>query len=232
MAWCPVGCSRPRLSPGSRTCCVSVRTASSSRPREGLRRLRRGRRMRAAATGHRRPRGFPQDDRKKIFAWSNEMMAYDDPEYDVDPANAAAEILGYAAEMGEDRKANPREDIVSRLVSAADDEVLSSEEFAFFVLILAVAGNETTRNADQPRHAGLLRQPRAVGALQDRAARHHRRRGRSLRHAGPDVPADRHRGRRDRRAGHREGPTGGPAVRLGELRRGRIRRPAPFDILP
>ena len=91
--------------------------------------------------------GFPQEDRKKIFAWSNEMMAYDDPEYDVDPANAAAEILGYAAKMGEDRLANPREDIVSRLVSAADDEVLSSEEFAFFVLILAVAGNETTRNA-------------------------------------------------------------------------------------
>ncbi len=91
--------------------------------------------------------GFPQEDRKKIFEWSNEMMAYDDPDYDVDPATAAAEILGYAAEMGEDRKANPRDDIVTRLVAAADDEVVSSEEFAFFVLILAVAGNETTRNA-------------------------------------------------------------------------------------
>lgn len=91
--------------------------------------------------------GFPQEDRKKIFGWSNEMMAYDDPDYDVDPATAAAEILGYAAEMGEDRTAHPRDDIVTRLVAAADDEVLSSEEFAFFVLILAVAGNETTRNA-------------------------------------------------------------------------------------
>lgn len=91
--------------------------------------------------------GFPQEDRKKIFAWSNEMMAYDDPEFDIDPSVAAAEILGYAAVMGEDRKANPRNDIVSRLVSAADDEVLSSEEFAYFILILAVAGNETTRNA-------------------------------------------------------------------------------------
>ncbi len=91
--------------------------------------------------------GFPQDERKQIFEWSNEMMAYDDPDYEVDPAVAAAEILGYAVAMGEDRKANPRDDIVSRLVSAADDEVLSSEEFAFFILILAVAGNETTRNA-------------------------------------------------------------------------------------
>ncbi len=91
--------------------------------------------------------GFPQDDRKQIFEWSNEMMAYDDPDYDVDPASAAAEILGYAAEMGEDRKVHPRDDIVTRLVAAADDEVVSSEEFAFFVLLLAVAGNETTRNA-------------------------------------------------------------------------------------
>lgn len=91
--------------------------------------------------------GFPQDDRKKIFDWTNQMMAYDDPDFDVDPKVAATEILGYAVDMGEDRKRRPRADIVSRLVAASDDDVLSSEEFAFFVLILAVAGNETTRNA-------------------------------------------------------------------------------------
>lgn len=91
--------------------------------------------------------GFPQADRRQIFEWSNQMMAYDDPDYDVDPAVAAAEILGYAAELGDERKQHPRSDVVSRLVAATDDDVLSSEEFAFFVLILAVAGNETTRNA-------------------------------------------------------------------------------------
>ncbi len=91
--------------------------------------------------------GFPQEDRKKIFEWSNQMMAYADPDYDVDPAVAAAEILGYAMEMGEERKRCPMDDIVTKLVAATDDEVLSSEEFGYFVLILAVAGNETTRNA-------------------------------------------------------------------------------------
>lgn len=91
--------------------------------------------------------GFPQDDRRRIFAWSNEMMAYDDPDFDIDPAVAAAEILGYATVMGDDRRAHPRNDIVSRLVAAEGEEVLNSEEFAFFILILAVAGNETTRNA-------------------------------------------------------------------------------------
>ena len=103
--------------------------------------------------------GFPQEDRKKIFDWSNQMMAYDDPDYDVDPAVAAAEILGYATVMGEDRKANPRGDIVSRLVAAADDEVLSTEEFGFFILILAVAGNETTRNAISHGMQGFFDNP-------------------------------------------------------------------------
>ena len=91
--------------------------------------------------------GFPQEDRKRIFDWSNEMMAYDDPDFDVDPADAAAQILAYAADLGERRATAPRDDIVSRLVAAADGDVLDSEEFAFFVLLLAVAGNETTRNA-------------------------------------------------------------------------------------
>jgi cholest-4-en-3-one 26-monooxygenase len=92
--------------------------------------------------------GFPQEDRRKIFEWSNQMIAYDDPEYDVDPAVSAAEILGYSMDLGEQRRACPADDIATRLVTAdLDGEHLTSEEFAYFVLILSVAGNETTRNA-------------------------------------------------------------------------------------
>ena len=50
--------------------------------------------------------------------------------------------------MAEDRKACPRDDIVTRLVSAeVDGDHLSADEFGFFMVLLAVAGNETTRNA-------------------------------------------------------------------------------------
>jgi cholest-4-en-3-one 26-monooxygenase len=91
--------------------------------------------------------GFPQDDRKQVFDWSNQMMAYDDPDYDVDPAVAAAEILGYAMTIGETRKACPADDIITRMVAGTEAETLSTEEFGWFVLMLAVAGNETTRNA-------------------------------------------------------------------------------------
>lgn len=91
--------------------------------------------------------GVPQEDRRKLFDWSNSMLAYDDPEYDVDPELASIELLGYAAALAEDRKANPRDDIVTKLVQVSEEGQLTNDEFGFFVILLAVAGNETTRNA-------------------------------------------------------------------------------------
>jgi cholest-4-en-3-one 26-monooxygenase len=92
--------------------------------------------------------GVPQEDRHKLFNWSNDMVGYDDPDYQGDGETAAAEVLGYSMLMAEDRRACPRDDIVTKLVNAqVDGEELSSDEFGFFVILLAVAGNETTRNA-------------------------------------------------------------------------------------
>lgn len=94
--------------------------------------------------------GVPQDDRTKIFEWSNRMIAYDDPEYAITEevgAESATEIIAYAMNMAADRKQCPAKDIVSTLVAAEDEGNLNSDEFGFFVLMLAVAGNETTRNA-------------------------------------------------------------------------------------
>jgi cholest-4-en-3-one 26-monooxygenase len=92
--------------------------------------------------------GIPQDDRSQIFNWSNQMIGYDDPEYGTDPLVAAYELLAYAMKMAEDRQQAPQDDIVTRLVDAEiDGGHLTADEFGFFVLMLAVAGNETTRNA-------------------------------------------------------------------------------------
>ncbi|WET81966.1 cytochrome P450 [Amycolatopsis sp. QT-25] len=92
--------------------------------------------------------GIPQEDRLKIFDWSNQMVSYDDPEYEVEPLAASAEIVGYAWNMAEERRKCPMNDIVTKLVQAdVDGEALASDEFGFFVILLAVAGNETTRNA-------------------------------------------------------------------------------------
>lgn len=92
--------------------------------------------------------GVPQEDRHKLFDWSNQMLAGEDPEYGGEPDVAAAEILGYAMMMSVDRQASPRDDIVTKLVQAdKDGHKLSDDEFGYFVILLAVAGNETTRNA-------------------------------------------------------------------------------------
>ncbi|KQY02488.1 steroid C27-monooxygenase [Mycobacterium sp. Root135] len=93
--------------------------------------------------------GVPQEDRDKLFRWSNEMTAGEDPEYaDVDPAQSSMELIMYAMAMADERGKNPTDDIVTTLVQAdIDGEKLSDDEFGFFVIMLAVAGNETTRNS-------------------------------------------------------------------------------------
>ena len=92
--------------------------------------------------------GVPQEDRKKLFDWSNLMLAGEDPEFAGQSDVAAAEILGYAMMMAADRKENPRDDIVTKLLNAdKDGRGLTDDEFGYFVIILTVAGNETTRNA-------------------------------------------------------------------------------------
>lgn len=93
--------------------------------------------------------GVPEGDRLQLFNWTNSIMNTDDPDYnDVDPTVANAELMGYAYTMAEQRRLCPADDIVTRLIeSDVDGESLGDAEFAFFVILLAVAGNETTRNA-------------------------------------------------------------------------------------
>jgi cholest-4-en-3-one 26-monooxygenase len=104
--------------------------------------------------------GVPQEDRHKLFAWSNEMVGYDDPEYEGDGLTASTEILGYSMTMAEDRRACPRDDIITKLVTAqVDGGELTSDEFGFFVILLSVAGNETTRNAISHGMLAFLENP-------------------------------------------------------------------------
>lgn len=104
--------------------------------------------------------GVPQDDRKKLFQWSNDMTSYDDPESTADPVVASTEILGYSYQMAEARRACPADDIVTQLINAdMDGEALLPEEFGFFVMMLAVAGNETTRNATTHGMIAFLENP-------------------------------------------------------------------------
>ncbi|WP_099021182.1 cytochrome P450 [Mycolicibacterium palauense] len=97
--------------------------------------------------------GVPESDRDEVFRWANTVINLEDVNTDggpdgEGPMEANAQLLGYAYAMAEDRRRCPADDIVTRLVNAdVDGEWMTEAEFGFFVILLAVAGNETTRNA-------------------------------------------------------------------------------------
>jgi cholest-4-en-3-one 26-monooxygenase len=97
--------------------------------------------------------GAPLDDRDRIYELSNHLVGADDPEFQ-GPAGerlqqaAAAEIYAYAHQLAERRREQPADDIITRLLQPDEaGEVLTDHEFDVFVLMLTVAGNETTRHA-------------------------------------------------------------------------------------
>lgn len=95
--------------------------------------------------------GIPPEDYSKIFGWTNTILGVGDPEfvtsYD-DLMTHSLEMFTYAQTLGEDRRANPQDDITSVMMTAdVDGEQLTPQEFGSFFILLVVAGNETTRNA-------------------------------------------------------------------------------------
>ena len=115
--------------------------------------------------------GVPREDRKIIFDLSNRMIGSEDPDYQLDEGvaqTAAMEMFAYAQQLADDRRANPRDDIVSTLLAAeVDGERLDEIEFNLFFMLLAVAGNETTRNAISHGMLALLENPDQQQILRD-----------------------------------------------------------------
>ncbi|MFM7534770.1 MAG: cytochrome P450 [Acidimicrobiales bacterium] len=95
--------------------------------------------------------GVPAADEKQIFDWTNVILGVGDPDFGGSIEDLGAAALGmfsYAQALGQDRLTNPREDITSALMHAeVDGQRLTAAEFGSFFILLAVAGNETTRNA-------------------------------------------------------------------------------------
>ena len=107
--------------------------------------------------------GVPLEDRHKVFEWSNKLIGFDDPEFgntEEVGKQAAVEIWMYANQLAEQRRKDPRDDLVSVLMMGeVDGEKLSEVDFDSFFLLLAVAGNETTRNLISGGMRALLEHP-------------------------------------------------------------------------
>ncbi|MGH3650410.1 MAG: cytochrome P450 [Acidimicrobiia bacterium] len=106
--------------------------------------------------------GIPENDASQMVAWGDQMISNADPEYtpviidkvDTDEyrllpfrSPAALDVFRYAEEIALERRQDPREDIITTLLTAEPDgEPLTDLEFRNFFTLMMVAGNETTRH--------------------------------------------------------------------------------------
>jgi cytochrome P450 len=107
--------------------------------------------------------GVPHDDNRKLIEWGDAMIGSTDPDlsdmsyehpssdqYRLLPFRSpvALELYRYGHALAAERRKEPRDDIVTKLVEAEiDGERLTEQEFDAMFLLLVVAGNETTRQA-------------------------------------------------------------------------------------
>ena len=115
--------------------------------------------------------GLPEADWPRMFELSNLLVGFDDPEYRANPdagAQAAAEIYAYCDAVAADRRAHPRDDLMTALVQAeVDGERLDDLELNLFFVTLVVAGNETTRNLITHSMQALIDHPDEARRLRD-----------------------------------------------------------------
>ena len=127
--------------------------------------------------------GVPDEDTDRLIEWGDTMIGNTDPEYtsfviDRDDTSdyrlmpfrspAAADMMNYGHEMAEIRRADPQNDLVTKLVHAeVDGDRLSTRDFDNFFVLLVVAGNETTRNGISHGMQALMDNPDQLRLLQD-----------------------------------------------------------------
>jgi cytochrome P450 len=127
--------------------------------------------------------GVPDQDLPLCVELGDAMIAQADPEYSravIDKEDtseyrllpfrspAAVELMAYGHELAEQRRADPRDDLVTKLVqSEVDGERLTKAQFDNFFCLLIVAGNETTRHAITHGTKALVDHPDQWQRLRD-----------------------------------------------------------------
>jgi cholest-4-en-3-one 26-monooxygenase len=98
---------------------------------------------------------LPREDWKDIYAMTHAMTGFADADYqqagesvEETISRGRGEIYQYFSDIAKQRRANPGDDLVSRLATARiGGALMPAAELMGYYLILIVAGNETTRNA-------------------------------------------------------------------------------------
>jgi cytochrome P450 len=126
--------------------------------------------------------GVPHDERRVIIELGDRLLGNADPEYAVEPdeahrhlpfsSPAALEMFAFGRRLAKQRREHPGDDIITQLAF----EPLTQQEFDVYFVLLATAGNETTRHTITHGLLALLENPDELD---------------KLRHMGDDVAARR-----------------------------------------
>jgi cytochrome P450 family 142 subfamily A polypeptide 1 len=123
--------------------------------------------------------GIRREDFARFHEWSDAMIGsaghFHDPAVMERAVGAYAEYGRYLYDVFEDRRAHPRDDLVSILVAAQqegvlepDEEAMENDEIIMFMTLLLIAGNETTRNAISGGMLALMENPEQRELLRGR----------------------------------------------------------------
>jgi cytochrome P450 len=115
--------------------------------------------------------GVAQEDRRLIVEMGDRILGNQDPEYaqPVEPAHrllpfsspVAREMFEFGRKVADARRKSPRDDIITLLVDAD----LTQREFDVYFVLLATAGNETTRHTITHGLLALMEHPDQLDRL-------------------------------------------------------------------
>jgi len=125
----------------------------------------------------------PDEDRNQLTSWGDRLVGHTDPEladvllgseeseeYRLVPfrSPAALEVFEYGREVQSQRRVQPTDDVITRLVQAeVEGEKLTQQDLDNYFLLLALAGQETTRQAITLAMLTLIDQPQVLARLQE-----------------------------------------------------------------
>ena len=116
--------------------------------------------------------GIPPEDRAQFAVWSDQRARILEPTLspeERETADAAMRSLDeYLVPIISERKADPKDDIISALAQAEEEgDKLTEREVLIMLRLLLVAGNETTTNLIGNGVLALLRHPDQLAALRE-----------------------------------------------------------------
>ncbi|GGF18798.1 cytochrome P450 [Halobacillus andaensis] len=111
--------------------------------------------------------GVPSEDRDRFRKWSNTIIAASN-EFETDFIEDVEAFTSYLTSLFEERKQHPQDDLITKLLQAEEEgEQLSKDELYSMVVLLIIAGHETTVNLIANTMYALFQHPDQLKKLKD-----------------------------------------------------------------